>query len=173
MIIAVAGKKYSGKDTVMDLFLSKVSGFDKVLTSPIVMGEYAEKMGLTIQQILDDKELHREGLQAIGDGEATRIMAKAIALADPDKKWFINSVRRKEEIAWLDRDDTIYLLVDAPHKLREERAGCKLVGEKHATETEAVEILQDHKNCFHVCNDGDIEKLEKRLLEIIQILKLG
>jgi hypothetical protein len=172
MIIAVGGKKFSGKDTVIKelLLILKEDSIDdewEVLsTSDIVVKEYAEKKGLTTAQVLADKELHREGLQQIGDGEATRIMVKALALSDPEKAIIINSVRRKEEVQLLDELGASYILVIAEDKVRKSR-GATLKGEKHPTETEGVQELMDHKNCYHVQNNGEKKVLRKRLQVVL------
>lgn len=167
-IIALSGKKYSGKDTVLDMLMMDFApvAWNHASTSKYLIERLSEKASnalgrmVTIEEIRENKQSWREALQKLGDSleaqEPAFVMKEILALRT--RKIIVESVRRASEIEYLRSMGAFFVLVHASDEARLAR-GCKNIHDEHPSEHEAVDILRRDAD-YILDNSGSLDELK-------------
>ena len=67
MLIIFSGKQYSGKDTAAKILMEAMPNFRRCAMGDIIKIEYAQKHGLTYEEIEANKADYRQGLIDLGN----------------------------------------------------------------------------------------------------------
>ena len=66
-IIVISGKQYSGKDTLAGILINKLPDYKRIGLGDAIKIEFAKKNNITIDEILKNKHLYRNGLIELGN----------------------------------------------------------------------------------------------------------
>lgn len=166
-IIAVSGKKRSGKDTVYKL-ISEYIGQDyvvRVAFADELKQEIADLLGCTAQHIDENKEFFRPFLQWLGtykrmfvDPNYWVARAYRTMLRAPSKTRVIvvTDLRYINEMEHLLKLGTITIRVS--------RQSTEDLKDTHSSETE----LDNAKFNYNVANDSDLEDLKETVIKILK-----
>jgi phosphomevalonate kinase len=160
-IIAIAGKQYSGKDTLAQLLLKRLPTFKQIPIAQAIKIAFAQQHGLTVEEVEAHKAEYRPGLIALGDwgrAQDPDYWLKQV-LSQPGKK-LISDVRLKREYDLLKAHGALLIRLEASREVRALRG--QIVSEDDPTENELDTITNWD---WVLVNHGSVADLEAALQE--------
>ena len=166
-IIIFSGKQYSGKDTLAKIMLEKMPNFRRCAMGDIIKLEYGKSHNLTYEEIEKNKPLYRQGLIDLGNwGRSQHPDYWLKKIIEQDGNIMVTDVRVPHEYEVFKKASAISIRVECPREIREKRG--TLIGETDITEV-GLDDVTDWD--FVVNNNSDLENLNKKADEIIDLLK--
>lgn len=178
-IIAIGGKKFSGKDTVANFLMMEFTPevWAHTSTSQLIVSRYckvrtnAEQTVLTPEKVYTNKEKHREALKKVGEKweaiEPAHWIKSALSHVEDYDRIILDSVRRESEYQYLKSLGVQFILVETDPDIREDR-GCQNASDNHKTETEAIELLKKDPNTWVINNNGNREDLKEEVKRFVR-----
>lgn len=165
MLIIFSGKQYSGKDTAAKILMEAMPSFRRCAMGDIIKIEYAQKHGLTYEEIEANKADYRQGLIDLGnwgrmqspDYWLDKIVAQKGDIV-------VTDVRIKHEYEVFKKAGAISIRVDSDRKIREIRGG-KLIGENDVTEVDLDDVSDWD---YRIENNENYDSLKQKVLLIVE-----
>lgn len=164
-IIAIAGKQYSGKDTLARLLLAHLPAFRQVPIAQAIKMAFAQQHGLTVEEVEAHKAQYRPGLIELGNWGRTQdpdYWLKQV-LNQPGKK-LISDVRLKREHDLLKAHEAFLIRLEASREARAQRG--QIVSEDDPTEND-LDAIRDWD--WVLVNNGSVADLEQALQERLRL----
>ena len=156
-IIVISGKQYSGKDTLANILLDKLSGFKRIGIGDAIKIKYANEKNIDIQEIIKNKHLYRDDLIKLGNwGREQSPQYWLNVLSDMDKI-IVPDIRVEFEANYFKDKGAFLVRVNSSFENRSKRG--IITNNDDDTET----ALDNYKNWnIIIDNNSDFEALKKR-----------
>ncbi len=166
-IIILSGKQFSGKDTVAKILLEHLKGYRRIGLGDAIKLEYAEKTGLTLSEIEQNKPKYRQDLINLGNLRRSQDcdywIKKVIAM---EGNIIVPDVRVKRELEYFRSANAFKIRVEADRSVRALRG--TLASENDLTETD----LDDVKDWDYIIyNNSDYKNLQVESIKLAGIIK--
>lgn len=168
MLIIFSGKQYSGKDTAAKILMEAMPNFRRCAMGDIIKIEYAQKHGLTYEEIEANKADYRQGLIDLGNWgrqQSPNYWLEKIIAQKGDI--VVTDVRIKHEYEVFKKAQAISIRVDADREIREARGG-KLIGENDVTEVDLDDVSDWD---YRIENNENYDSLKQKVLLIVEEIK--
>jgi len=167
-IIVLSGKQFSGKDTVAQILLEKLTGFKRIGIGDAIKIEYGKQKELTFEEIEANKPKYRADLIALGDwGRSISPLYWLEKIIELDYNVIVPDVRLKKELEIFKNAGAITIRIEASREVRTLRG--ELVKEDDLTETD----LDDVKEWDYVIeNNSTYEDLKLKAYDLASSLKI-
>ena len=166
-IIILSGKQYSGKDTVAKILLQNLTNFRRIGLGDAIKIEYAEKCGITFEEIEKNKHLYRQDLINLGNKRRSEDKDYWIKkIINTEGNIIVPDVRVKRELEFFKLANAISIRVDATRETRSARG--KLVGESDVTEIDLDNVTDWD---FRISNNSTYENLQADAIELAKEIK--
>jgi hypothetical protein len=183
-VIAIGGKKLSGKGTFINQLLMAFDPDRWAVCSitNILLNEAASHItratgvNTSPQDILKDKEKYRPYLIRLGNNreaeEPAKMLKTALFTMHEQPKVILDSLRRASEYHYAKENGFKLILVDSTSEVRAERNGGKPLDDFDPTEYEAYELLKKDKNTWIIPNNGTLEDLKAEAQRFVSCYRL-
>jgi len=178
-IIAIGGKKFSGKSEVSNMLMMGLipETWAQTSTSEILVKRLAMKMTNALDKVItpDDikaeKEKYRDALIKVGKAielkEKAALVKSALCLVDDYQRVILDSIRRESEYNYMKEIGAQLILVEATPEARAKR-GCKNPESDDPTECEGYNLLRADKDTWVIDNSKDLEHLKKEVVRFVE-----
>jgi len=166
-IIVISGKQYSGKDTLASILLEKLQGFSRIGIGDAIKIQYAKENNITVEEIIKNKHLYRDGLIKLGDwGRAQNPDYWLNIMSDMDKI-IVPDIRVKHEADYFKNKGAFLIRVNSDYENRSKRG--MITNDNDKTETEL-----DNYECWNIVidNNSDFEAFKKRADDVVSSFNL-
>ena len=166
-IIVLSGKQFCGKDTVAKILLQNFTNFTRIGLGDAIKLEYGEKIGLSLEEVEQNKSQYRADLQALGNkrrAEDSAYWIKKIITLPQDI--IVPDIRVQQEYDYFKNAGAYKIRVEASAESRSKRG--TLAAENDITET-ALDNITDWN--YVISNEGTYEELLEKTGELIQSIK--
>ena len=166
-VIAVSGKQFSGKDTVVEILLQYLTNFKRIGIGDAIKEEYSKRTGLSLEEIQKNKSIYRPDLIALGDeGRAISSDYWLRKILDSDFNVIISDLRLKNELNLAKEYNAITIRIESSRENRAKRGN--IVKENDLTETD----LDDIQSWDYVIeNNSDYETLKNEVKIVAEKIK--
>jgi phosphomevalonate kinase len=166
-IIALAGKQYSGKDTVAELLQQALPLYTVMPIARAIKEEFARSRNLSLAEVEAEKSKFRGDLIALGQQRRQQdpdYWLKQVLEAPGSK--IISDVRLKQEFDILKRRGAFLIRVQASREVRALRG--EITHEGDPTETELDQVMDWEAE---IENSGSYEALQKTVSALVHGLR--
>ena len=166
-VIAVSGKQFAGKDTVVEILLQYLKNFKRIGIGDAIKEEYSKRTGLSVEEIEKNKSAYRPDLIALGDeGRAISSDYWLRKILDSDFNVIISDLRLKNELNLAKQYNAITIRVESSRENRSKRGN--IVKENDLTETDLDDITSWD---FIIENNSDYDTLKNNVQIVAQQIK--
>ncbi len=166
-IIVISGKQRSGKDTVCEMLLNKLTNFKRIGIGDAIKMEYSEITGIPYEEVVKNKEKYRQGLIDLATKRRAEDenywLKKITGMKD---NLIIPDMRVKREYDHFVSEKAYTVRINASQKARAERG--VLVGEEDYTETELDKVK---KWDYMLTNNTDLQTLQAKVDKLLKDVK--
>ncbi len=166
-VIAVSGKQFAGKDTVVEILLQYLKNFKRIGIGDAIKEEYSKRTGLSVEEIEKNKSTYRPDLIALGDeGRAISSDYWLRKILDSDFNVIISDLRLKNELNLAKQYNAITIRVESSRENRAKRGN--IVKENDLTETDLDDITSWD---FIIENNSDYDTLKNNVQIVAEKIK--
>lgn len=162
-IITLSGKQFCGKDTVAKILLERLDNFRRIGLADAIKIKYANKTGLTVEEIEKNKSKYRPDLISLGnEGRAINPDYWINTILEQNDNVIVPDVRMPHEVERFKENNAFCIRVEASQEARSKRG--VLSRENDYTET----ALDNFKNWDYVIdNESSYEELQAKIDSLI------
>ena len=166
-IIAISGKQFSGKDTVVEILLKDLKNFRRIGIGDAIKEEYSKRTGISIEEIEKNKSKYRPDLISLGnEGRAISADYWLKKILDSNFNVIISDIRLKNELNLVNKYNAITIRIEASRENRALRGN--IVKENDLTETDLDDITSWN---YIIENNSNYETLKHNVKIIIEEIK--
>ncbi|MGN0014925.1 MAG: AAA family ATPase [Candidatus Gastranaerophilaceae bacterium] len=165
-IITLSGKQFCGKDTVAKILLERLEGFRRIGLADAIKIKYANKTGLTVEEIEKNKSKYRPDLIALGnEGRAINPDYWINTILEQNNNVIVPDVRMPHEVERFKENNAFCIRVEASQEARSKRGVL-------SRENDYTEIALDNFNNwdFVIDNEGSYEELQAKIDGLISAI---
>lgn len=165
-IITLSGKQFCGKDTVAKILLERLEGFRRIGLADAIKIKYANKTGLTVEEIEKNKSKYRPDLIALGnEGRAINPDYWINTILEQNNNVIVPDVRMPHEVERFKENNAFCIRVEASQEARSKRGVL-------SRENDYTEIALDNFNnwAFVIDNEGSYEELQAKVDGLISAI---
>lgn len=172
MIVAVGGKSNKVGKTLFCKYLFGFLGKSKwqyLSTSEALVQELSLKLKISVSEIKKNKDRYRPHLIDLTKGNPTHAVMSALLDWDQGKHLLIESVRRREEFGFFERDkNTIFIYVTCPDAVLLQRGS--VLNDLNEVDDLFMPYGEPARNVYLVNNNGSQDALKRRAKELAEMI---
>ena len=167
-IIVFSGKQFSGKDTVAKILLENFKSFKRIGIADAIKMQYAQKTGLSLEEIEQNKSQYRQDLIELGDwGRAQNPDYWLNSIIAYEGNTIVTDIRVKHELDLFKEHGAYSVRIESSEEARSKRG---ILSSKNDNTETALDNIKDWDYVIH--NNGTYEELLKNTQELINDIQI-